>query len=120
MLTRNGHAAKHSTALRPAYGGHLRRSRQTLIGCFLALLSGIEWIRNRHLAMLGNRIKSAFWSGMSDVARILSQIESGAAQAAERLPPLVNDKLRRLKGPTILRSRIIDNKVARCSRIGWS
>lgn len=35
---------------------------------------------------------------MSDVTRILSQIESGDAQAAEKLLPLVYDELRRLAG----------------------
>ena len=35
---------------------------------------------------------------MSDVTRIISQIESGDPQAAEQLMPLVYDQLRRLAG----------------------
>src|SRR5436190_3514371 len=35
---------------------------------------------------------------MSDVTRILSQIEQGDAQAAEKLLPLVYDELRKLAG----------------------
>jgi hypothetical protein len=36
-------------------------------------------------------------SGMSDVTRILSQIEQGDPQAVEKLLPLVYDELRKLE-----------------------
>lgn len=37
---------------------------------------------------------------MSNVTQILSQIEQGDPQAAEKLLPLVDDELRKLAGPT--------------------
>src|SRR5947199_10056350 len=42
------------------------------------------------------RISLAMLTGMSDVTRILSQIEEGDPQAAEKLLPLVYDELRKL------------------------
>jgi RNA polymerase sigma factor (TIGR02999 family) len=41
------------------------------------------------------RISLAMLTGMSDVTRILSQIEQGDPQAAEKLLPLVYDELRK-------------------------
>src|SRR5215210_5377989 len=42
---------------------------------------------------------------MSDVTRILSQIESGDPQAAEKLLPLVYDELRRLAAARLAQER---------------
>jgi hypothetical protein len=42
---------------------------------------------------------------MSDVTRILSQIEDGDGQAAEQLLPLVYDELRRLAVATIAQEK---------------
>jgi RNA polymerase sigma factor (TIGR02999 family) len=41
-------------------------------------------------------LSSIGWPTMSDVTRILSQIEQGESQAAEKLLPLVYDELRKL------------------------
>ena len=43
--------------------------------------------------------------GMSDVTRILSQIEQGDPKAAEKLLPLVYDELRRLAGRCLTREK---------------
>jgi len=45
---------------------------------------------------VGNRIGIALYRAMSDVTRILSQIDSGDPKAAEQLLPLVYDELRKL------------------------
>ncbi|MCI0358457.1 MAG: ECF-type sigma factor [Planctomycetaceae bacterium] len=44
---------------------------------------------------------------MSDVTRILSQIESGDPQAAEQLLPLVYDELRRLARQKLAHERLL-------------
>jgi hypothetical protein len=52
--------------------------------------------RNRDTPLWRNGGLQHFLAGMSDVTRILSQIEQGDPQAAEKLLPLVYDELRKL------------------------
>src|SRR5262245_51067902 len=48
---------------------------------------------------------SSLWVPMSDVTRLLSQIEQGDPRAAERLLPLVYDELRQLAAERIAQER---------------
>src|SRR5215471_16455284 len=65
-----------------------RRAQSTAIGVSWRLWCGV-----------------AIFIAMSDVTRILSQIEAGDPQAAEKLLPLVYDELRKLAAAKLAREK---------------
>jgi len=55
-----------------------------------------EWIRQVVCGYAQGSFEGSIWADMTDVTRVLSAIEQGDPQAAERLLPLVYEELRRM------------------------